>query len=411
MRAGSFQFHRNQTRLLGFTDQNAFLGHPFAPLDHEKLPPATNCRNSSISPHPNKTTKSAPPAAASDLALSSAPSEYGALEKSQYNLFVQFFRQATPYIEGHRGRTFVLVLPGEIVDQKGILHRLLEDIALLHSLGIKLVIVVGARSQIEAAIKASGGESTIVSGMRVTDQVALEAAVEAAGRARMEVEARLSKGPTVSAVRRHVRGGQGQQRYDRGIQTVTGNYVAAKRKGVVNGVDYQYTGAVRFVQTDAIKRQLDAGAIVLLNNLGYSAAGEVLNCNIYDVALGAAADLMADKLIIPTLPETLPPGLPAWLPLRDAENYLQMSGNSSSIENGSSDSNVSSNGSHSAEMFKKAIAEADGGESSSGSESTAEIDMDKWYGEGVSLPLVAACLACQTGVKRAHLVSRYARYI
>lgn len=401
MRGGSVQIYRNQTRLLGFRDQNAFLGHHYASFDHGLSLSTINSRNSSIFHHPNKTTQSAPPAAASDLALSSAPSEYGALEKSQYNLFVQFFRQATPYIEGHRGRTFVLVLPGEIVDQKDILHRLLEDIALLHSLGIKLVIVVGARSQIEAAIKASGGESTIVSGMRVTDQVALEAAVEAAGRARMEVEARLSKGPTVSAVRRHVRGGQGQQRYGPGIQTVTGNYVAAKRKGVVNGVDYQYTGAVRFVQTDAIKRQLDAGAIVLLNNLGYSAAGEVLNCNIYDVALGAAADLKVDKLIIPTLPETLPPGLPAWLPLRDAEKYLQMSDTFG--ENDSSNGN-----SHSAEMFKKAIAEADGGESASGSELTAEIDMDKWYGEGVSLPLVAACLACQTGVKRAHLVSTYA---
>lgn len=45
--------------------------------------------------------------------------------------------------------------------------------------------------------------------------------------------------------------------------------MAAKRKGVVNGVDYQHTGVVRFVQTDALRRQLDGGSIVLLSNLGY----------------------------------------------------------------------------------------------------------------------------------------------
>lgn len=147
---------------------------------------------------------------------------------------MQFFRQASPYIEGHRGRTFVLAIPGEVVDQKSVLHALLEDVALLHGgwgsgagpsctlyasglagglllpnlhppppsallprppagLGVKVVLVVGARLQVNEAIRATGSEPQFVSGYRVTDAVAMEAAVQAAGAARMEVEARLSK--------------------------------------------------------------------------------------------------------------------------------------------------------------------------------------------------------------------------
>ena len=91
-------------------------------------------------------------------------------------------------------------------------------------------------------------------------------------------------------VRRHARGGEGpQQHYGPALQTVSGNYLAAKRKGVVAGVDYQLTGVVRFVQADAVRRQLSAGCVVLLSNLGYSAAGEVLNCDIYTGKQGSAA--------------------------------------------------------------------------------------------------------------------------
>lgn len=54
---------------------------------------------------------------------------------------------------------------------------------------------------------------------------------------------------------------------------------------------------VRFIARDAIRRQLDNDNIVLLSNLGFTAAGEVLNCNTFDVGLHAAVELGADKLI------------------------------------------------------------------------------------------------------------------
>jgi acetylglutamate kinase len=79
---------------------------------------------------------------------------------------------------------------------------------------------------------------------------------------------------------------------------------------------------VRFVQVDSVRRQLDVGYVVLLSNLGYSTAGEVLNCDIYSVATRAAIDLQADKLVCLTLPSTQPLKLPLWAPLSAVEELL-----------------------------------------------------------------------------------------
>lgn len=79
---------------------------------------------------------------------------------------------------------------------------------------------------------------------------------------------------------------------------------------------------VRFVQADAIQKQLKGGHIVLLGNLAYSAAGEVLNCDCYSVATQAAIDLQADKLFCLTTPSLQPFDLPHWLPISDAERLL-----------------------------------------------------------------------------------------
>lgn len=324
--------------------------------------------------------------------------DYGALDKSQFSLFVQFFRQASPYIEGHRGRTFVLAIPGEVIEQKDILHSLLEDVALLHGLGVKLVIVIGARPQINRAVRERGAEPQYAHGYRVTDPASLQAAIQAAGHARMEIESRLSKGPAVTMVRRHARGGDGSQHYGPALQTVSGNYVAAKRKGVVGGVDYQLTGMVRFVQSDAVRRQLNSGCVVLLSNLGFSAAGEVLNCDIYTVAARAAIDLKADKLIVMTTPDSQPLHLPLWLPLSDAEAMLRR---------------MAPEGEHAGLLdddLQRGYAsgsESGGGSSGAGARQGAsdiDMDFDRWYDLGLPAPLLAACAVCRLGVKRAHLV-------
>ncbi|DBA99769.1 TPA: hypothetical protein ACH3X3_012313 [Trebouxia sp. C0006] len=313
----------------------------------------------------------------------------GSLRKKDFRKFVYFFRQASPYIEGHRDKTFVIVIPGEVVIEDELLATVVEDIALLHSLGVRIVLIIGARQQIDELLEKQGEAPQYAAGYRITDSVAMQTAVQAAGASRMAVEAQLSKGPSLQMIRRHARSSE-QMHYGPALQTVTGNYVAGKRKGVIGGVDFGSTGTVRFVQADAIRKQLNGGHIVLLGNLAYSAAGEVLNCDCYSVATQAAIDLQADKLFCMTTPSLQPFDLPHWLPISDAEQLLQ-----NLLESKGKDAHAP------IQQSGQLLRQTERALTNTGSGS---IDFEKWYVSGLPLPLIAACAACQKGVKRAHLV-------
>jgi amino-acid N-acetyltransferase len=198
--------------------------------------------------------------------------------------FVHWFRNAAPYINAFRGRTFVIAFGGELVaDERfpGVIH----DIALLNSLGVRLILVHGARPQIEQRLRERGAELQYVNGLRVTDATALACVKEAAGAVRVDIEALLSMGVANSPMA------------GAALTVATGNFVTAQPLGVRAGVDYQHTGEVRRVNAAAVRRQLDHGAIVLLPPLGYSPTGEVFNLAAEDVATAAARQLEADKLI------------------------------------------------------------------------------------------------------------------
>ncbi len=198
--------------------------------------------------------------------------------------FVAWFRHSSPYINAFRGRTFVITFGGEAVADEcfpGLIH----DVALLNSLGVKLVLVHGARPQIEQRLRERGAELHYVNGLRVTDATALACVKEAAGTVRVEIEALLSMGLANSPM-------AGAR-----LRVTSGNFVTAKPLGIRAGVDYQHTGEVRRVDADGIRQRLDDGAIVLLSPLGYSPTGEVFNLTAAEVATTAAAALKADKLI------------------------------------------------------------------------------------------------------------------
>lgn len=203
------------------------------------------------------------------------------------NNFVSWFRQASPYIHAHRGSTVVLAFGGEAVREKDFAN-LIHDIALLHSLGLRLVLVHGTRPQIEERLKLRSAAMQIINGMRVTDEQALLCVKEAAGTVRVEIEALLSTGLANSPM-------AGAQ-----ISVDSGNFVTAKPLGIIDGVDYQHTGEVRKINTTAMKQRLDAGAMVLISPLGYSPTGEVFNLNAADVAAAIATNIGADKLIFLT---------------------------------------------------------------------------------------------------------------
>ncbi|XP_047069500.1 probable amino-acid acetyltransferase NAGS2, chloroplastic [Lolium rigidum] len=207
--------------------------------------------------------------------------------------FVGFFREAWPYIRGHRGSTFVVVLSSEVVSGPH-LDRILQDISLLHGLGVNFVLVPGTHVQIDKLLSERGRKAKYVGQYRVTDSDSLEAAMEAAGRIRLTIEAKLSPGPPMLNLRRHGVIGHSHGLVD---NVASGNFLGAKRRGVVNGIDYGFTGEVKKIDVSRIKERLASDSIVVVSNMGYSSSGEVLNCNTYEVATACALAIEADKLI------------------------------------------------------------------------------------------------------------------
>ena len=198
---------------------------------------------------------------------------------------IRWFRNTAPYINLHRGKTFVLMLGGEVAQHENF-PNIIHDIALLKSLGVKLVLIHGARPQIAQRLKTAGLETGFHQDVRITDTAALEHVKDAAGSLRAQIEALLSMGLPNSPM-------QGSQ-----MRVCSGNFVTARPIGVVDGVDFLHTGKVRRVDSEGIHRQLQDDSIVLLSPLGYSPTGEIFNLALEDVAVNCAAAICADKLIL-----------------------------------------------------------------------------------------------------------------
>jgi amino-acid N-acetyltransferase len=202
--------------------------------------------------------------------------------------FVRWFRQVAPYVHDFGGRTFVIAFGGEMVADRARFESFIHDVNVLASLEIRLVLVHGARPQVEAEMKAKGLRSRYAQGLRVTDEQALTVVKHAAGVLRVEIEALLSQGLPNSPMARAQ------------IRVASGNYITARPLGVRNGVDFQFTGAVRKVDAAALAAQLDVVDVVVVPHLGYSSTGEVFNLAWEDVAESVAVALRADKLLMYT---------------------------------------------------------------------------------------------------------------
>ncbi|MEJ8835858.1 amino-acid N-acetyltransferase [Ramlibacter sp. AN1133] len=201
--------------------------------------------------------------------------------------FVPWFRSVAPYIHMHRGKTFVVGMAGEAI-AAGKLPHIAQDLALIQSMGVKVVLVYGFRPQVNEQLHAKGHEARYSHGMRITDEVALDSAQEAAGQLRYEIEAAFSQGlPNTPMAGSTVR-------------VISGNFITARPVGILDGVDFRHSGLVRKVDVAGIKRTIDLGAMVLLSPFGFSPTGEAFNLTMEEVATSVAVALQADKLIFLT---------------------------------------------------------------------------------------------------------------
>ena len=199
--------------------------------------------------------------------------------------FVAWLRDVAPYVHSFRGHTFVVAFEGELIEA-GRLNALVHDLSLLHALGIRLVLVHGSRPQVQAQLELKGLKTSFCAGLRITDAAALVCVKEAAGGIRLDIEAAFSQGlPSTPMANSKIR-------------VVSGNFVVARPVGIVDGVDFQHTGVVRKIDTEAVERTLRADALVLMSPLGFSPTGEAFNLKVEDVATRAAIALKADKLIL-----------------------------------------------------------------------------------------------------------------
>ena len=260
--------------------------------------------------------------------------------------FVTWFRWVAPYINAFRGRTFVVAFGGEVVAD-GKFIELTHDLSLLSSLGVRLVLVHGARPQIENHLSRNNLEDYYHHGIRLTNPETMQCVKEAVGRVRIEIEALLSMGLMNSPMA------------NADIRVAGGNFITAQPIGVVQGVDLLHAGSVRKVDVTAIRDRLSHNEVVLISPLGYSPTGEVFNLTLEDVATHTAIALNAEKLIF----------------LMDADGVQDGQGNL---------------------LRELTVADVDVILSDQGSLS-----------EDASLFLPCAVQACEAGVARTHLISRH----
>lgn len=202
--------------------------------------------------------------------------------------FIQSLRQSSHYIEQHRGKTCVIYLPGDLLQNDDELLSLSKDITLLHSLGLKLVLAMGATLQIDKALAHKQISWQQHQQCRITSLEMLPIFQQTIGYVRSQLEAVFC---------------QASNQQHKPLSLVSGNWVIAQPKGVVDGVDFQHTGQLRKINREAIQACLDSEQIVLLTPLAYSLTGEVFNLNTLEQAFTIAEQLQADKLMVFQKPE------------------------------------------------------------------------------------------------------------
>jgi amino-acid N-acetyltransferase len=182
------------------------------------------------------------------------------------------------YVPQFRGRLFVVAIDGAVIASENFANVLL-DLAVLHSLNIRLVIVHGAGHQIQALADERGGAISNADGTGVTDAATLELGIDAVSRLTNKLMQDLT------AI---------------GLRAATANAVIANPAGVIGGIDLEFTGKVDRIDGDGLKSFLDEGMVPVVAPIGYDARGGTLRINSDAAALAVAESLGASKILFLT---------------------------------------------------------------------------------------------------------------
>ena len=205
-------------------------------------------------------------------------------------VIVSALKHAAPYIRLFKKKVFVLKAGGEAFASTESTRDLMEQVGILHQVGIRVVLVHGGGPQATELATALGVDTKFVDGRRVTDESSLDIATMVLnGQINTRVLA-ACRDLDIPAV---------------GISGVDAGLIRARRRAPVReegkeDVDYGYVGDIESVDADVLRKQLDAGLMPVISPISCDEAGTVLNINADTVAAAIAAELNAEKLILAT---------------------------------------------------------------------------------------------------------------
>ncbi|MFL6212562.1 MAG: acetylglutamate kinase [Blastocatellia bacterium] len=208
---------------------------------------------------------------------------------------LDLLREALPYIQRFKNKTFVVKLSGKVTEEQDQLYSLAEEITLLNQVGIPVAVIHGGGKQLTTTAERLGIAQRMVNGRRVTDADTLEVAkMVFAGQINMDI---------ISALRR-----AGADTV--GLSGVDGDIIQARRReiqkvlnqetGEVEMVDFGHVGDIADINVRLLRLLLDNGYVPVISSLGADDQGNVYNINADTIAAEIAAHLAAEKLILLT---------------------------------------------------------------------------------------------------------------
>lgn len=206
---------------------------------------------------------------------------------------LDLLREALPYIQKFKGKTFVVKFSGKVTEDKENLASLAEELALLHQVGIKICVIHGGGKQLSELAEKLGVAQTVIDGRRVTDDETLDLAkMIFAGKINTEILAALRRRGT-NAV---------------GLSGIDGNIVHAEKRppklvtdketGEKKTIDFGNVGDVLKINSGLLKLLLENDYLPVVSSLGADDEGQIFNINADTIASEIAAQLKAEKLIL-----------------------------------------------------------------------------------------------------------------